>query len=73
MRPGRQIILYLRDVRSGEVYSFNYRLQICALPVQAQTMPSQVYDYYSTDRTRRRTAAAHHSDARHTRQLTPAN
>ena len=45
---GRQIILYLRDVRSGEVYSFNYRLQ-ARYPVQAQTMPSQVYDYYAPD------------------------
>jgi hypothetical protein len=45
---GRQIILYLTNVRSGEVYSFNYRL-LARYPLQAQTAPSQVYDYYTPD------------------------
>ena len=45
---GRQIILYLTNVRSGQVYSFDYRLQ-ARYPLRAQTTPSQVYDYYAPD------------------------
>jgi hypothetical protein len=45
---GRQIILYLTNVIGGQVYSFPYRLQ-ARYPLQAQTMSSQVYDYYAPD------------------------
>lgn len=45
---GKQIILYLTGVKSGEVYGFDYRLQ-ALYPLQAQTTPSQVYDYYAPD------------------------
>ena len=45
---GRQIIVYLTDVPSGRLYSFNYRLQ-ARFPIQAQTPSSTAYDYYTPD------------------------
>ena len=45
---GRQIILYLTNVHSGEPYTFDYRLQ-ARFPVRAQTPASQAYDYYAPD------------------------
>jgi uncharacterized protein YfaS (alpha-2-macroglobulin family) len=45
---GRQIILYLTDVRSGDVLTFTYRLQ-AKYPIRAQTPASQVFDYYAPD------------------------
>jgi CD109 antigen len=45
---GRQIILYLTNVRSGEVLTFAYRLQ-AKYPIRAQTPASQVFDYYAPD------------------------
>jgi len=45
---GRQIILYLTNVQSGQVYTFDYRLQ-ARFPVRAQTPSSQAYDYYAPD------------------------
>lgn len=45
---GRQIILYLTNVRSGEELSFAYRLQ-ARYPIRAQTPASQVFDYYAPD------------------------
>lgn len=45
---GQQIILYLTNVRGGQVYSFPYRLQ-ARYPLSAQTTASQVYDYYAPD------------------------
>jgi uncharacterized protein YfaS (alpha-2-macroglobulin family) len=45
---GRQIILYLTNVRSGETLSFAYRLQ-AKYPIRAQTPASQVFDYYAPD------------------------
>ncbi|HHW86092.1 MAG TPA: hypothetical protein GX400_07775 [Chloroflexi bacterium] len=45
---GRQILLYLTHVRSGEVLTFAYRLQ-AKYPIRAQTPASQVFDYYAPD------------------------
>lgn len=45
---GRQIILYLTDVPSGEVYTFNYGL-LARFPIKAQTPSSTAYDYYTPD------------------------
>ena len=45
---GRQIVLYLTNVRSGEAISIAYRLQ-ARYPVRAQTPASQVFDYYAPD------------------------
>jgi hypothetical protein len=45
---GRQIILYLTNVRSGEVHTFAYRLQ-AKYPIRAQTPASQVFDYYAPE------------------------
>ncbi len=46
---GRQIILYLTEVRNDRVYRLEYRLR-ARFPIRAQTAPSQVYDYYTPDR-----------------------
>jgi hypothetical protein len=46
---GRQIIFYLTDVTSGEVYRLEYRLR-ARYPIRAQTPASQVYDYYTPER-----------------------
>ncbi len=43
---GRQIILYLEDVRVGEPLSFEYELQ-AKFPLRAQTPRSATYDYYN--------------------------
>lgn len=45
---GRQIILYLTNVRSGEQLRLPYRLQ-AKYPIRAQTPASQVFDYYAPD------------------------
>jgi len=43
---GRQILVYMTNVPSGQVYTLNYRLQ-ARFPIQAQTPRSQAYDYYT--------------------------
>ncbi|MCC6456494.1 MAG: hypothetical protein IT328_16175 [Caldilineaceae bacterium] len=45
---GRQIIFYLEDVPSGQMYELTYRLQ-ARFPIRAQTPPSTVYDYYTPE------------------------
>ncbi len=45
---GRQIILYLTDVPSGEVFTFTYGL-LARFPIKAQTPSSTAYDYYTPD------------------------
>lgn len=45
---GQQIILYLTNVKSGQEYTFDYRLQ-ARFPMRAQTPPSQAYDYYAPE------------------------
>jgi uncharacterized protein YfaS (alpha-2-macroglobulin family) len=45
---GRQIILYLADVPSGEVFELSYRLQ-ARFPIRAQTPASTAYDYYTPE------------------------
>ena len=45
---GRQIILYMTDVPSGQVFQLPYRLQ-ARFPIRAQAPASQVYDYYTPD------------------------
>lgn len=45
---GRQIIVYLTDVPSGQQYTFNYRLQ-ARFPIRAQSGSSTAYDYYTPD------------------------
>ncbi len=46
---GRQIIFYLTNVSSGQVYTLPYRLQ-ARYPLRAQTPASQAYDYYTPER-----------------------
>lgn len=46
---GRQILVYLTDVPSGQVYTLPYRLQ-ARFPIQAQTPSSQAYDYYTPEK-----------------------
>jgi hypothetical protein len=46
---GRQILLYMTDVASGQVYRLAYRLR-ARFPLKAQTPSSRAYDYYSPDR-----------------------
>jgi hypothetical protein len=46
---GRQIIFYLADVTSGEVYQLEYRLR-ARYPIRAQAPASQTYDYYTPER-----------------------
>jgi uncharacterized protein YfaS (alpha-2-macroglobulin family) len=43
---GRQVLVYLRNLRSGEPLAFQYHLQ-ARFPLTAQTPASQVYDYYN--------------------------
>ncbi|MCB0053165.1 MAG: hypothetical protein KDE24_26890, partial [Caldilinea sp.] len=45
---GRQIVLYLTNVRNGAPISVSYRLQ-ARYPIRAQTPASQVFDYYAPD------------------------
>jgi hypothetical protein len=45
---GRQIIFYLENVPSGQVYELSYRLQ-ARFPIRAQAPASQVYDYYTPE------------------------
>jgi hypothetical protein len=45
---GRQIIFYLTDVPSGQIYELTYRLQ-ARFPIRAQTPASTVYDYYTPE------------------------
>jgi hypothetical protein len=46
---GRQILVYLTDVSSGQVITLNYQL-LARFPIQAQTPSSQAYDYYTPDK-----------------------
>ncbi len=46
---GRQILLYLTDVPSGQIFDIPYRLQ-ARFPIKAQTGRSQAYDYYTPHR-----------------------
>lgn len=46
---GRQILVYLTDVPSGQLIQLDYRLQ-ARFPLKAQTGSSQAYDYYTPDR-----------------------
>jgi uncharacterized protein YfaS (alpha-2-macroglobulin family) len=46
---GRQIIVYLTDVVSGQPLALDYRLQ-ARFPIRGQTPASQAYDYYAPDR-----------------------
>ncbi len=43
---GRQIILYLENVRAGERISFDYALQ-AKFPLRVQTPRTSMYDYYN--------------------------
>ena len=45
---GRQILVYLTDVPSGQPRTLNYRLQ-ARFPIEAQTPSSQAYDYYTPE------------------------
>ena len=46
---GRQILVYLTNVPSGQIYRLPYRLQ-ARFPIQAQTPSSQAYDYYTPEK-----------------------
>lgn len=46
---GRQILIYMTDVPSGQRYTLPYRL-LARFPIQAQTPSSQAYDYYTPDK-----------------------
>ncbi|MFQ5575451.1 MAG: hypothetical protein ACE5G8_00530, partial [Anaerolineae bacterium] len=43
---GRQLIIYLENLRGGEPVRFEYRLR-ARFPMRAQTAPSAAYDYYN--------------------------
>ena len=43
---GRQILVYLQNLRAGEPFVFTYRLR-ARFPVTAQAPASQAYDYYN--------------------------
>ncbi|MBN1660108.1 MAG: hypothetical protein JXA93_17030 [Anaerolineae bacterium] len=43
---GRQIIVYLEDLKAGQVLEFSYRIR-ARYPIKAQTPPSSAYDYYN--------------------------
>ena len=45
---GRQIILYMTDVPSGQVFTFEYGLR-ARFPIKAQTPSSTAFDYYTPD------------------------
>ena len=45
---GRQIILYMTNVPSGQVYTLHYGLQ-ARFPIKAQTPSSTAYNYYTPD------------------------
>ncbi|MBX3011817.1 MAG: hypothetical protein KF832_09945 [Caldilineaceae bacterium] len=45
---GRQILVYLTNVPSGQRYTLPYRLQ-ARFPIQAQVPSSQAYDYYTPE------------------------
>lgn len=45
---GRQILIYMTAVPSGQRYTLPYRLQ-ARFPIQAQTPSSQAYDYYTPE------------------------
>jgi len=47
-RTGRQILLYVTDMPSGQPYTFDYRLR-ARFPIKAQTPSSTAYDYYTPD------------------------
>ena len=58
---GRQILLYLTDLASGQVRRFEYRLR-ARFPLKAQAPSSRAYDYYTPERGHT-AAAAHYRDA----------
>ena len=43
---GRQIIVYLENLKAGQPLTFGYRLR-ARYPIEAQTPPSRAYDYYN--------------------------
>jgi uncharacterized protein YfaS (alpha-2-macroglobulin family) len=43
---GRQIIVYLEDLKAGQPLDFGYRIR-ARYPIKAQTPPSSAYDYYN--------------------------
>jgi uncharacterized protein YfaS (alpha-2-macroglobulin family) len=43
---GRQIIVYLEQLKAGEPLDFSYRIR-ARYPIKAQTPPSSAYDYYN--------------------------
>jgi uncharacterized protein YfaS (alpha-2-macroglobulin family) len=45
---GRQVILYLREIRGGQPVSLSYQLR-AKFPVRAKTPPSVVYQYYAPE------------------------
>lgn len=45
---GRQIMLYMTNVPSGQVYTLHYGLQ-ARFPIKAQTPSSTAYNYYTPD------------------------
>lgn len=46
---GRQILVYMTNVPSGQIYRLPYRLQ-ARFPIRAQTPSSQAYDYYTPEK-----------------------
>ena len=46
---GRQILVYMTNVPSGQLYRLPYRLQ-ARFPIRAQTPSSQAYDYYTPEK-----------------------
>jgi uncharacterized protein YfaS (alpha-2-macroglobulin family) len=46
---GRQILVYMTNVPSGQVHRLPYRLQ-ARFPIRAQTPSSQAYDYYTPEK-----------------------
>jgi uncharacterized protein YfaS (alpha-2-macroglobulin family) len=45
---GRQILVYIQNLSSGEPFTFSYRLR-AKFPIVAQIPASRAYDYYSPD------------------------
>jgi len=45
---GRQIIVYLEELKARQVLEFSYRLR-AKFPIKAQTPSSRVYEYYNPE------------------------
>ena len=45
---GRQILIYVSNLKGGLPLQFTYRLR-AKFPLKAQTPPSNAYDYYNPD------------------------